>query len=604
MRDLTPSDPVRVGPFRILGRLGAGGMGLIYAGQDSTGRRVAVKVVQPQLTHDSAFLARFAREAILLGRVDGACTARVLAADVDADPPYLALEYVDGPTLGEHVEAHGPMPAELLLPLAVGLAEALTAIHAVGVVHRDLKPANVVLGATGPKVIDFGIAYLSDATSLTSSGLVLGSPGWMAPEQFAADEISPASDVFAWASTVLFAATGKAPFGSGSVEAVYYRILNSEPDLSSVAAPLRDVLAQALAKNPAERPSPRQLIEQLSGVTSSDVTDQTTMLMRASWTFQPAVSEWDPRLAATTPIPPADQETAALTSAAPPAPVNHRRRTAVIAAVAAIVLGTSAGVYALNHAAAGPEQTVGKQSALSTSALTSPSATASPSPSASPAAMLPSAPKAPFFKSNPVCSGLACTLLGAVGGIRTSRGVLRAEIIRLPMPVGADITTGSVYIALYDTAGQLVYTTPRALIGAYQEPDPAYPDTGISTDKAGRIFVPFTVGAHSGQLIVLDPNQRPVNVFGSIPQQDGSGGRFFSDTPGAFGTDVNGDGINEVVLDVNDYIPNYAQGTTYARYYGYQRDDFVLIGCTKLGENTNQDAPPAVPVGGPGCEAG
>ena len=280
--------------------------------------------------------------------------------------------------------------------------------------------------------------------------------------------------------------------------------------------------------------------------------------------------------------------------------MNHRRRTAVIAAVAALVLGGVAGLYTLNQAAAGPAQTASQQLALPTSPSPSPSATASASPSASPAAVPPPTPKAPFFKGNPVCSGLACTLLGAVGGIRTTHGVLRAEIIRLPMKAGTDSTTGSVYIALYDTAGQLVYTTPTAIIGAYRQPDPAYPNTGITTDKAGRIFVPFAVGAHSGQLIVLDPNQSPVNDFGSLQP----GGRFFSDTPGVFGTDVNGDGISEVVLDVNDYKPNYAQGTTYARYYGYQRNDFVLIGCTKLGANTNQDAPPVVPVGGPGCEAG
>ena len=616
MLELTASDPRRVGPFRIVGRLGAGGMGLIYAGQDSTGRRAAIKVVQPQLANDAGFRARFAREAVLLGRVDGACTARVLAADVDADPPYLALEYVDGPTLAEHIEANGPMSEALLTPLAIGLAEALVAIHAVGVVHRDLKPANVVLSATGPKVIDFGVAYLADATSLTTSGLVLGSPGWMAPEQFADDEVSPASDVFAWASTVYFAATGRAPFGGGSVEAVYYRIGNVEPDLTSVPEPLRTALTEAFAKTAAGRPTPRELVEELSGVPAADVANQTTMLLRTAWTFRPTAASWDPlaevsvAVATEATIAEAKSGTAALTTFAPAAapatvPVQPRRRRGMLVAAGLVaVLAAAGGVYAVTRGG-GPPALAGDGSSPTPSASTSPSASPTASAASPTNPVTAAVPAPPFYASNPICSGVTCTLLGAVSGIHTSRGVLRAEVIGQPIPdASTDETLRPVYISLYDTSGSLVYTTPEAIIGAYDKATPEYPGGGILTDKAGRIFVPFAVGAHGGLLIVLDPNQNPVNDFDTVPLENGAGGRFSSDSAGGTGVDLNGDGINEIAVDVNDYKPDYARGTTWERYYQFQSGDFALIGCRKIRGAKDFNAGPTVAAGGPGCEAG
>ncbi len=264
-------------------------MGIVYAGWDATRRRAAVKVLQPGLVGDPAFRARFAREAQLLARVEGPHTARVLAADVDADPAYLALEYVEGLTVHELVENRAPLPERQLRSLAVALAQGLAAVHAVGVVHRDLKPTNVVLSPTGPKLIDFGIAHLPDGTALTSTGLVLGSPGWMAPEQLQAEQTTAASDVFSWAATVAFAATGRSPFGTGRPESVHYRLLHAEPDLHDVPESLRAVVAAALAKNAARRSGPDlpRGPGQPVGVAGSAATGQRTGRQRARTSAAP-----------------------------------------------------------------------------------------------------------------------------------------------------------------------------------------------------------------------------------------------------------------------------------------------------------------------------
>lgn len=216
-------------------------------------------------------------------------------------------------------------------------------------------------------------------------------------------------------------------------------------------------------------------------------------------------------------------------------------------------------------------------------------------PSAAGAAALP-----PFYPTNPVCRGVACILLAAVDGIHTTRGVLRAEVIGQPLPGGGPETLRPVYIALYDRAGRAVYTTPRAVIGHYLKAVPGQPATGILTDRAGRVFVPFLIGAHSGALIVLDPNQNPVNDFHSVPSS-GDSGRFFTDTPGSTAVDLNGDGVNELAIDVNDYQPNYAQGTTYERYYQYAGGDFALLGCRTLRSPHDHLAGPNIAPGGPGC---
>jgi eukaryotic-like serine/threonine-protein kinase len=267
---LQDRDPSRIGGFRLMARLGAGGMGVVYLGTAKDGTQAAVKVLRPELADDREFRVRFRREVALLARVNGVCTVRVLEADTESARPFLATEYADGPSLAEYVSQHGPLGPDMLQGLAVGLAEALTAIHAAGVIHRDLKPGNVLLTRSGPKVIDFGIAQTLDSTSLTKTGMMVGSPSFMAPEQILG-QAGQAADVFAWGLTVAYAATGQSPFGTGPTNAVLYRIMHETPSVSGVPEQLRPIVEETLRKNPAERPTAQHLLGwAASPITASD----------------------------------------------------------------------------------------------------------------------------------------------------------------------------------------------------------------------------------------------------------------------------------------------------------------------------------------------
>lgn len=261
---LTTDDPREVAGYRLLGRLGAGGMGVVYLGEGESGQ-VAVKVVRPELADDEGFRARFHREVAAARRVSGACVVNVLAADPGAPTPYMISEYVKGPDLATLVDRFGPLDPRRQHALAAGLAEALLSIHSVGLVHRDLKPANVLCAPRGLKVIDFGIASATDGASLTRTGLLVGSTGWMAPEQVHGAKVLPLTDVFCWASVVYFAATGRPPFGEGSPAAVLYRVVANEPDLSDprIEPRLKPVLAAAFAKEPRRRPAAPDLLSYL-----------------------------------------------------------------------------------------------------------------------------------------------------------------------------------------------------------------------------------------------------------------------------------------------------------------------------------------------------
>jgi eukaryotic-like serine/threonine-protein kinase len=258
--ELAPGDPETIGPYRLRGRLGAGGMGRVYLGLSPGGRSVAVKVIRADLAQDAEFRARFRREVAVARTVSGLFTAPVIDADVDGPVPWLATAYVPGPSLADAVSQHGPLPAASVLALARGLAEALSAIHAAGVVHRDLKPANVLLAEDGPRVIDFGISRAVEASALTHTGLVVGSPGFMSPEQAEGREVGPPSDIFSLGAVLAFAATGQGPFGSGSTPALVYRVVHSGPQLDLMPAEVRSLAERCLAKDPALRPTAADLL--------------------------------------------------------------------------------------------------------------------------------------------------------------------------------------------------------------------------------------------------------------------------------------------------------------------------------------------------------
>ncbi|MFJ3219896.1 serine/threonine-protein kinase [Kitasatospora sp. NPDC086801] len=261
MEALRATDPTTVGGrYRLLGRLGSGGMGVVYLGRSPGGRLVAVKCVHRELAADPEFRRRFAHELEAVRRVGGFHTAQVVDADPDGDPPWLVTAYVPGPSLAEAVAAHGPLPEASLRVLGAGLAEALDAIHAVGLIHRDLKPSNVLLADDGPRVIDFGIARALDGTAITRTQVVVGTPGYMAPEQIAGGAIGPACDVFSLGH-VLCHAAGCAPFGRGGAQVMLYRVMHTEPDLGGVPQALRPAIAACLARDPADRPTPAELLD-------------------------------------------------------------------------------------------------------------------------------------------------------------------------------------------------------------------------------------------------------------------------------------------------------------------------------------------------------
>ena len=372
---LQQTDPPRVGGYRLVARLGAGGMGVVYLAETRDGQPVAVKVLRPELADNPEFRTRFGREVTALTRIQGMCTVRVIEADTEAPKPFLVTEYADGPSLSEYVDARGPLDPQMLYGLATGLAEALTAIHAAGIVHRDLKPSNVLLTAAGPKVIDFGIAQALDTTSLTRTGITVGSAGFMAPEQITG-RAGTAADIFTWAVTVAFAAGGETPFGTGPSDAIMYRIMHEAPDLSAVPPGLRPLVEAALAKDPQARPTAPQLLAELtnSPLTSRGYENPTQTVLAQTW-----------HPSATGPMGPAPGPTGpGLTG---PGPRPSRRRTALLPVVLTLAFLLAAGGTALGLALAG--KPAGPAASGSTTAPAS-----SPAQPSSSAATTPTSPAA------------------------------------------------------------------------------------------------------------------------------------------------------------------------------------------------------------------
>ena len=425
---LRDTDPAWVSRYRLIARLGAGGMGVVYLATDQDGRQVAVKVLQPELVGDTEFRTRFGREVAALIRVRGVCTVRVIEADTTSARPFLVTEYADGPSLAEYVEARGPMDPQMLYGLAAGLAEALTAIHAAGIVHRDLKPSNVLLTAGGPKVIDFGIAQALGATAVTRTGMTIGSAGYMAPAQIMGRAVT-ASDIFSWAVTIAYAAGGQSPFGSGTSDVIMYRILHATPDIAAVPATLRPQVTAALAKEPQARPTAPELLSQLTSTVaqpSADAGHATQTLLAQTWRppTAPRVSaarSFDPSAptvrslgpSAPTARPPADD---------PHAPAARRpglSRPALIAIVltVAILIGAGGAALAL---ALGSRNATNSAGASSTQSQTAPATSAATNSSAPPPSTTASSSSSPSqtasASSSPSSTALPVLVVGSYTG--------------------------------------------------------------------------------------------------------------------------------------------------------------------------------------------
>ncbi|MEV4941869.1 serine/threonine-protein kinase [Streptomyces zaomyceticus] len=270
MMRLRREDPRIVGSFRLHRRLGAGGMGVVYLGSDRRGQRVALKVIRPDLAEDQEFRSRFAREVSAARRIRGGCTARLVAADLEAERPWFATQYVPGPSLHDRVAEEGALRAADVASIGAALSEGLVAVHEAGVVHRDLKPSNILLSPKGPRIIDFGIAWATGASTLTHVGTAVGSPGFLAPEQVRGAAVTPATDVFSLGATLAYAAMADSPFGHGSSEVMLYRVVHEEPQLHGVPDALAPLVRACLAKDPEDRPSTLQLSMRLKEIAARE----------------------------------------------------------------------------------------------------------------------------------------------------------------------------------------------------------------------------------------------------------------------------------------------------------------------------------------------
>lgn len=402
MRALRAADPAEVGGHRLVARLGAGGMGVVYLARTPAGDLVALKVIRAEHAADAHFRARFRREARLAARVRGRWVVPVTGADPEARAPWLATAFVPGPSLAEAVAAHGPLPPRTVLVLGRRVADALAGLHAAGLVHRDVKPGNVLIARDGPRLIDFGIARAAGATALTAPDAVVGTPGFLSPEQARVrdGEVGPASDVFALGCVLVHAAAGRAPFGAGDPAAVLYRTVHEEPDLDGIGRlpdPMRTAITRCLAKDPAARPTAAELRDLLDAVRlprdprehapPADVQDRLTGDQDGDWLPSAVLrlvaasaaraldpppraappAEALPGAAPTADAPPADSAPTQTRPPSAPARLLSRRRALVVGgSAAAVVAAGGIGALALRHRTPGgaggvPTHTIGLQ---------------------------------------------------------------------------------------------------------------------------------------------------------------------------------------------------------------------------------------------------
>lgn len=361
-------------------------MGVVFTARAQSGRTVAVKVIRPEFAADPGFRLRFKREVDLASRVTNVCTADVLDADPEGDPPYLVTEFVQGSTLDEYVAALGPLSAQHLIGFALALAEALSAIHARGLIHRDLKPSNVILSPDGPRIIDFGIARAADDTAITASGVSLGTPAWMAPEQVRGLDTGPPADVFGWASLAAFASIGRPPFGTGTAEAILYRVVHENPDLKGLDPVLVPLVSSALQKDPKKRPAAAVVVRQLLAASSVEtVADAPTEPVVSSYLSKTWRLETLPGLP---------------TKRARGWPTRLRLAAGLITIVALIVGAALGGTYLLR------QETGPGSSATEGGTSQPPRVSASPSPTATTPSPSPTPTRTPFDKTAALQAGV------------------------------------------------------------------------------------------------------------------------------------------------------------------------------------------------------
>ncbi|MFJ9933887.1 serine/threonine-protein kinase [Streptomyces virginiae] len=416
---LEGDDPRSVAGYRVVARLGAGGMGKVHLSYTPGGRPVAIKVIRPEFGEDAEFRRRFQQEVRAAERVQGLYTAPVIDSDTEGRHPWLATAYVPGPSLADAVQRHGELPVPTVLLLVAGVAEALQVIHGAGIVHRDLKPSNVLLAGDGPRVIDFGIARAADATALTGSGVTIGTPTFMAPEQAAGGAVTPATDIFALGQIAAYAATGLPAFGEGTSHGVLYRIVHEQPDLTRLPPQLQRLVAHCLAKEPAARPSVDEVLALcraanadaplrrpevwLPGAIAADITLRAAApappeVTRVPAAPAPAPPGHDPTVTATppalhgaygppTPPPPGPYAQPSMPPGYPPqpsAPGRPTRRPGMAVAVGlALALLAGGGVYLVSRNSGTEEQAAGNGKGASSTPNTSQSpagATKAPEP--------------------------------------------------------------------------------------------------------------------------------------------------------------------------------------------------------------------------------
>ncbi|TQS18885.1 serine/threonine protein kinase [Microbispora hainanensis] len=528
MQPLLTGDPRRIGPYLVVGRLGAGGMGAVYAAVDGSGRRVAVKLVHETLSVDLEFRRRFSRETSVLAGVEGACLARVLDSDAGTERPWLATEFIPGPTLEQHVEAEGPLTGDALYGLAAGVAEALVAMHAAGVVHRDLKPPNVILSPQGPRLIDFGIAKVLDSTSMTHTGTLIGSPGWISPEEYGDGNTGTPADVYGWGLLVLYASTGEPPYGTGRLEVLAYRVREQIPDLQAVPEDLRDLVGRALAKDPAERPAAADVLaavtETWQGEEPGTEPGDVTSFIQRTWVLPShEAPDWPEVVVAPAPptrllrseepvTAPATAEAAAAVSGANNAPVTAAGRPsraswihAYVATAAAVTLITVTAIIAASASERSTPVVTQAAPASPVQATVAPApvatATVTPAPAESPKKKPEAAGRRVSFK------GVSLTL--PKGWRMTTDGDDRA-CVESPRSGGAD--------GPWD-----FFCRPDSMAVELTSTKDDWPGFGIEDSEFG-----FMWGQHvpclTGGSVLRDP-------YGSISDDEGEAGLYYGIDP-------------------------------------------------------------------------